>query len=187
MVEGILYEELFDPFLRSPFMKPNWKSFLLVTALSATTGTALPSAQASTELPMDISMSEGMFNITVPDSNTTRSAYGGRLRVYDVHIAKMFEVTYQMCQTGQLGGSTVWTYAAGNGRIPMGNFTISCKLSSDIAIAYGLGRPERTVIERFTEGYGSRTEVKNVSILDITGGKVDRWMSFTRRFQPSSF
>lgn len=168
-------------------MKPNWKSLLLVTALSATTAIALPSAQASTELPMSISMGEGMFNITVPDSNTTRSAYGGRLRVYDVHIAKMFEVTYQMCQSGQLGGSTLWTYAAGNGTIPMGNFTISCKLASDIAIAYGLGRPEYTVIERFTEGYGSETETRNVSILDITGGKVDRWMSFTRRFQPSSF
>ncbi len=36
--------------------------------------------------------------ITVPDQDTTVSAYGGELRRYDVHIAKMFEVTHFLCQ-----------------------------------------------------------------------------------------
>lgn len=38
------------------------------------------------------------IDITVPDQDTTVSAYGGELRRYDVHIAKMFEVTHFLCQ-----------------------------------------------------------------------------------------
>ncbi|XGV94253.1 MAG: hypothetical protein ACAF41_00010 (plasmid) [Leptolyngbya sp. BL-A-14] len=59
---------------------------------------------------MTIETGEGAFVLTVPDNNTTRSAYGGRLRVYDVHIAKMFEVTYNLCQSGSIGGGTSWSY-----------------------------------------------------------------------------
>lgn len=38
-------------------------------------------------LPMTISTSEGYYELTVPDTQTTKSAYGGKLRKYDVHIA----------------------------------------------------------------------------------------------------
>ena len=161
-----------------------WKTFLTLAA-TASTFIAPTLAQADTALPMSIETGEGMFVLTVPDNNTTRSAYGGRLRVYDVHIAKMFEVTYSMCQSGAIGGSTSWTYLAGNGSSDMGTFNISCNLASDIAIAYGLGKPERTIVQRTTEGYGTRIEVRSVPILAITGGKVNKWMSFTQRFQPN--
>jgi len=157
-----------------------WKPFLAVAATVSTFLITPHIAQASTALPMSIETGEGL-----PDKNTTRSAYGGRLRVYDVHIAKMFEVTYNFCQSGDLEGTTSWFYFAGNGSIDMGSFNISCNLASDIVIAYGLGKPERTVLRRVTEGYGSRTEVRNIPILDITGGKVSKWMSFTQRFKPS--
>ncbi|NEQ44726.1 MAG: hypothetical protein F6K00_14655 [Leptolyngbya sp. SIOISBB] len=36
--------------------------------------------------------------LTVPDQDTTRSAYGGILRRYDVHVAKMLEVSHHYCQ-----------------------------------------------------------------------------------------
>jgi len=154
-----------------------WKPLLTVVTTVSTLFTP-HIAQASTALPMSIQTDEGLFTLTVPDKNTTRSAYGGRLRVYDVHIAKMFEVTYNFCQSGDLEGTTSWF-------IDMGSFNISCNLASDIVIAYGLGKPERTVLRRVTEGYGSRTEVRNIPVLDITGGKVSKWMSFTQRFKPS--
>ncbi|MGA7936795.1 MAG: hypothetical protein WCA35_24780 [Kovacikia sp.] len=158
---------------------------MLSVAAVSTLGVAAQAVQAGTELPMSISMGEGMFSLVAPDFNTTHSAYGGRLRVYDVHIAKMFEVTYSMCQSRDIGGGTSWAYSAGDGSIDMGTFNISCNLANDIALAYGLGKPERTVIQRSTEGYGTRTEVRSVPILDITGGKIGKWMGFTQRFKPA--
>ncbi|WP_199296191.1 hypothetical protein [Trichocoleus sp. FACHB-591] len=138
-----------------------------------------------TELPMTISRAEEVLAITVPDQNTTRSAYGGKLRLYDVHIAKMFEITHFLCQRDSIRGEQFWVYRAGGGSIDMGRFTISCSLSADIAAAYGLGKVERTDIRVSYEGGGGETQTYQVPILNITGGKVARWMSFTQKFRPS--
>lgn len=157
---------------------------LIAGTFFSTLAAVQPLSAQNTALPMRISTSEGMFNLTVPDTDTTRSAYGGKLRVYDVHLAKMVEVTHFMCSSGRLSPGTVWSYAAGNGEISMGSFQISCRLASDLATAYGLGKPERTTINISFEESGRENRVMNVPILAITGGKVERWMSFTRNFRP---
>lgn len=118
-----------------------FKGLLTIAAPLLTWAIALP-AQASTALPMTISTAEGTFSLMAPDTNTTRPAYGGKLRVYDVHIAKMVEVTQFMCSKGRLSPGTTWSYSAGNGSINMGNFNISCQLANNLAGAYGLGNPE---------------------------------------------
>jgi len=136
-------------------------------------------------LPMTISTSEGCYDLTVPDTQTTKSAFGGKLRVYDVHIAKMFEVTYLDCQEFGEGGSREWSYFAGNGNIDMGSFYIPCRLVSDIVAAYGLGTPQNTVIIYGQEESGppiSRTV--SVPTLNLTGGKEQKWINFTKNFKP---
>ncbi len=135
---------------------------------------------------MRLMFDEGTMEMVVPDTNTTASAYGGQLRVYDVHIAKMFEVTHNLCQTGRVGGEIGWSYFAGNGSINMGNFRISCDLAANIATAYGLGTPEQTVIYwSGGEGFPGRVQTFDVPIFNITGGKVNRWMNFAQNFRPT--
>ena len=80
---------------------------------------------------------------------------------------------------------TYWTYRAGGGSANMGDFRISCQLANDLAIAYGLGKPESTPIYFSYEEAGGSSRTLNIPILSITGGKIDKWMSFTRRFQPT--
>lgn len=140
---------------------------------------------SSTALPMKLGFDEGFGSIVVPESNTTASAYGGRLRRYDVHIAKMFEVTYFMCQQGNLTPGITWNYEAGGGTINMGSFEITCRLANQIVSAYGLGKLEPTNIS-FSAGETGRPNVRsfNIPVLDITGDKVPRWISFVQGFQP---
>lgn len=133
---------------------------------------------------MRISAAEGTFTLTVPDADTTKFAYGGRLRVYDVHVAKMFEVTHHMCQMGRLSPGTTWTYLADGGSTNMGDFYISCDSANDIATAYGLGKLELTTIYFSGEESEGSTRSGGISILNITGGKVDRWVNFSRNFKP---
>ena len=133
---------------------------------------------------MTISAAEEMMFITIPNQDTTQPAYGGRLLLYDVHIAKMFEVTHFLCKQYPGMSEQMWSYRAGGGSIDMGGFNISCNLASSMASAYGLGKPERTEIQRSMEGGGRRTEVYQVPILNITGGKVSHWLSFTQGFRP---
>ncbi|MGE5660478.1 MAG: hypothetical protein ACM37W_28150 [Actinomycetota bacterium] len=139
---------------------------------------------SSTTLPMELGFDEGFGSIVVPESDTTASAYGERLRRYDVHIAKMFEVTHFMCQRQLVSPSITWNYAAGGGRINMGTFEISCRLASQVASAYGLGKSEPTNITFSAGEMGRQIRSFNIPILDITGNKVPRWINFVQEFKP---
>ena len=160
-------------------------SLLISTLLVAGVAASLP-AIAQTEVPITNITFIGMYDgvriaqLIVPDRDTTRSAYGGRLRRYDVHIAKMFELTHYECQDRDRNWSRVmWHYKAGGGDIDMGNFEISCSMAAGARNAYGLGKPEATPVTY----YRARATV-NVPILNITGGKVATWMNFTKNFRP---
>ena len=70
--------------------------FIATIATMLTLGAIAPQA-AKAEILMRITYAEGQWSLSVPDTDTTVSAYGGRLRLYDVHIAKLVEVTHNSC------------------------------------------------------------------------------------------
>jgi serine/threonine-protein kinase len=120
--------------------------------------------------------------LIVPDRDTTQSANGGLLRRYDVHLAKMFELSNLYCaQANGYTESMEWHYFAGNGDINMGRFLIDCKLVRDIVNAYGLGRSERTRIVYSATG---TTTTRDVPVLNIVGGKIPKFVEFVRGFRP---
>ncbi|MEG4441833.1 hypothetical protein QUB47_06750 [Microcoleus sp. AT9_B5] len=150
-------------------------------------------AQNSTQVPLSIQYAgteaRGGFvlmQLTAPNRDTTQPAYGGKLRFYDVHLAKMFETSHFLCQQFRGVSGYEWVYLAGNGSIRMGNFRIPCSLASETASTYGLGKPERTSIAKDTEGGPPESDVYSIPILDITGSKVQRWMNFVQNFKPTS-
>ncbi len=149
-------------------------------------------AQDSTQLPLSVryggTEARGNFilmQLTVPDQDTTQPAYGGQLRLYDVHLAKMFETSHFLCQQFRGVSGYEWVYSAGNGSIRMGNFRISCSLANEMASTYGLGKPERTSIAKDTEGGTPESDVYSIPILDITGSKVQQWINFVQNFKPT--
>ncbi|MFB8796124.1 MAG: hypothetical protein U7126_18330 [Microcoleus sp.] len=150
-------------------------------------------AQDSTQLPLSVryggTEARGGFvlmQLTVPDQDTTQPAYGGKLRLYDVHLAKMFETSHFLCQQFRGVSGYEWVYSAGNGSIRMGNFRISCSLANEMASTYGLGKSERTSIAKDTEGGTPESDVYSIPILDIRGSKIQRWINFVQNFKPTS-
>ena len=135
----------------------------------------------------------------MPDQDTTITAYGGKLRRYDVHIAKMFEVTHHLCQrntTRRTLKGFDWGYEAANGNVYMGGFRISCRLALEVATAYGSNRSEETVLHLPANDNGDFVRRKNgpavirsedyvIPILNINGAKISRWMSFVQNFRPA--
>ena len=140
-------------------------------------GSATVPQIAQAEISMKISPGRSGWTITVPDEDTTVPAYGGRLRKYDVHIAKMVEITSLSCKQSPRSRTLSWTYYADNGSANMGTFALSCGLVWDLFEAYGTGKPEAT---EFVDSEG----VTMVPTLNITGGKVDKWIRFTNNFKP---
>ena len=151
----------------------NIKTLFASTIALTLIGSAIVPQIAQANIEMTVSSDEGYYFLSTPVDDTTVPAYGGRLRLYDVHIAKMFEMTQYYCKPR--GGERVlkWIYSAN--KTPMGEFHISCDLANDITVAYGLGKTEYTR----TSGRPA-----NVPTLNITGGKVDKWIRFTNNFKP---
>ncbi|MBD1842635.1 hypothetical protein H6F89_04260 [Cyanobacteria bacterium FACHB-63] len=140
---------------------------------------------------MKISLRDNsVFFLIVPDTDVSRSAYGGKLKRKHVHLAKMFEVTQHFCKT-EPGRTPVyeWIYEKNGGKASLpgtglGTFRISCDLANDIAIAYGAGKPESTTIDYdFRLPPSSRFKTYSIPILNITGGKVDAWLKFASNFK----
>ena len=156
---------------------------------------AIAPQSAEAEILMPITYGEGLWSLDVPDAETTVSAYGGRLRLYDVHIAKMIEYTQYLCtrprNSPEENGSRIksydWSYSADRRKADMGDFTITCKMAQNLANTYGLGKPEATTIihsevEAGSKRMGPRTEM--IPILDIRGDEIGEWMNFTSSFKP---
>ena len=159
-------------------------------AFSVLLAGSLPhAALAGTEVPItridfagaggDFTHRTGLF--VVPDRDTTVSAYGGSLRRYDVHIAKMIEVTAsQWCNPRPNFEGVYWNYEADNGNQFMGEFYISCTTAQQAVKTYGLGRPERTLI--YQRGEGPQTVF--IPVLDLNGPKVPRFLKFVQTLKP---
>uniref|UniRef100_A0A832H836 Uncharacterized protein n=1 Tax=Oscillatoriales cyanobacterium SpSt-402 TaxID=2282168 RepID=A0A832H836_9CYAN len=124
--------------------------------------------------------------LTVPDKDTTKSAYGSKLRRYDVHIARMFEVTQQLCiESNGSAGPVLWRYTAGNGTINMGTFRIECGDADGAAMMMNAGKKERVTIYRSSEGGARDSVVLTVLALDLSNdAQATRWQTITRNFKP---
>lgn len=157
---------------------------LSVVAIGAAVASGL--AIAGTEVPISyIGFSGvGASNSTtgtfiVPDNDTTQSAYGGKLRRYDVHISKMIEVmANQYCDRPDIK-NVVWQYYAEGGRRFMGQFDISCTTARQIVQAYGVGRAEHTQIH-----YRGEPAEVNVPVLNLYGDKIPKFMNYVQSMRP---
>lgn len=149
------------------------KTIFATTIALTIIGTSLFANSAKADIPMQVSNDDGLHFLVVPNSETTSPAYGGKLRLYDVHIAKMFEMSHYYCQYGR-ENVFIWRYLANGGKTYMGTFRITCRLANEVVSAYGLGKTEYTP----TSGRAA-----NVPTLKITGDKIDTWMNFTQNFK----
>jgi serine/threonine-protein kinase len=147
----------------------------------------------STEVPMklELAVEHEMYIMTVPNQDLSQSAYAGELSFYDVHIAKMFEITYNDCQEIQsrvpegIKGRD-WIYQQGNDDDSMTTevFYITCNLASEIVETYGLGKAEETLVEAFVDHHPTRSiRTDLIPILDITGSKISQWQDFVDAFE----
>jgi hypothetical protein len=126
--------------------------------------------------------SERYGTFEVPDRDTARPAYGtGRLTRYDVHIAKMIEVThYYWCLKRDNYRGVSYNYNADNGEIFMGKIYISCDLAAQAYESFGAGRAEATDI--YNRGQGP--ESVNIPVLDLNGEKIAKFQALVDSIQP---
>jgi hypothetical protein len=159
-------------------------ALLMVVTLNA------GSAWADTAVPInridfageggDVSHRYGTFE--VPDRDTSVPAYeNSRLRRYDVHIAKMIEVThYYWCQQRENYDGVSYSYSADNGNIFMGQIYISCPTAAQAYAVFGAGRAEATAIYH----RGNGPESVDIPVLDLNGEKITKFQALVDSIKP---
>ena len=127
-----------------------------------------------------------MGRLTIPDIDTTNiTQSGNKLRNYDRHIARLFEITYRQCQQNAALTGMNWVYDAANGNVNMGQFRIRCQTAREVVLGYGLsesGVAQRTIYESFNGGV--KEAIENILPLNIVGRKSDRWLSYVQTIRP---
>ena len=180
-------------------MRGRW----LFAAIFAGVGTALTIALLTPNSALarpEVSVTEiRWFNYTskdgwqsiqfiVPDRNTAQSTSSRKLRPYDVHLAKMFEISRFLCDRDRTAEGYNWSYQAENGNIEMGRFKISCERARSTAATYGLGKPENTVIRRNFDLNNNRPSIAvekySIPTLNVSKNRVLQWRDFVQKFPP---
>lgn len=123
--------------------------------------------------------------LEVPNKNTTVSAYGGSMRLYDVHIARMIALSHHFyCKQPYIDNMEklfAWQYRADNGKIDMGTFNLRCNQVEQAVKTYGLGKSVPMVVQMTN---GTKKTV-NVPLLDIQGdAETQSFLAFVQTIKP---
>lgn len=123
--------------------------------------------------------------LEVPNKNTTVSAYGGSMRLYDAHIARMIALSHHFyCKQPYVGNMEklfAWQYRADNGKIDMETFNLRCNQVEQAVKTYGLGKAVSMVVQ-MTDG---TKKTVNIPLLDIQGNaETQSFLSFVQTIKP---
>ncbi|MCU0542028.1 MAG: hypothetical protein MUE44_07525 [Oscillatoriaceae cyanobacterium Prado104] len=128
------------------------------------------------------------IELIVPERDTLKRADRQKLRLYELHLAKVFEISHFLCQRDRAAAGYNWSYQAVNGNIEIGRYKISCRLARETAATYGLGKPETTAIRRNFKLPNGRDAVAvekyAIPTLNITKNRFLQWRDFAKQLTP---
>lgn len=149
--------------------------YLLTLGLSLTAATSAK-AQVTIdriEFPNPNSSGFQVGRLYVPQGDTSLPAYGGRLTVREVDIAKMVEATHYACHSIETRhwSRIIWNYYVGANLRQ--SFDISCNTADVLGNAYGFLEAESTVVY-----YYQARNIVEIPVLNITGDNISPWKIF---------
>lgn len=156
----------------------------LTLALLSIAGFSAVSAAQTSDPRISIAGAGGDFScrsatLVTAGKNTTQKAENG-LRLYDLHIAKMLEVSNQYCQDRPKGYSLRWNYLAEGGKIFMGEYQIPCRLARDTFKKFGARG-----VETLTIDYAGNEDKTKVSVLNLTAKNASNFAEFVQTLKPA--
>lgn len=110
---------------------------------------------------------------------TTITKIGKNLRLYEVHLAKMIELTYDFCEDRQADYIVHWNYQADDGKVFMGNFSLSCELARKIFQRFGTAEREKVKLD-----YRGKTVYEHIATLALDSKNSKQFASLVQTLKP---
>jgi hypothetical protein len=128
------------------------------------------------------------IELIVPDRDNRKKVDRLKLSLYDIHVAKMFEISHFLCQRDRTVVGYNWSYQVASGNLEIGRYKISCTLARETAATYGLGKPETTAIRRNFRLPNNRHSVAVekylIPTLNILKNRFLQWRKFAKQLLP---
>lgn len=148
--------------------------------LSTATAEALPVANTR----ISIAGAGGDFagrsaTLSTTDKTTTKPIKY-RLRTYDLHMAKMIEVSGNYCHDRPQDYVMRWNYLAADGAIFMGEYTIPCTLAKSTLKKFGTKGTETLRID-----YAGNEQATKIPVLNLTSKNAAEFAKFAQTIKPA--
>lgn len=114
----------------------------------------------------------------VPEKDTTTLAQDG-LRLYEIHLAKMIEVTNEFCKEQKDSYVIHWNYELEDRKVFMGKYSFSCQFVKDTVKEFGTSGVESIEVHQA----GKPTVVK-IAPLNLRGKNVQQFSTLVQFIKP---
>ena len=115
----------------------------------------------------------------VPDKSTTTPVKDG-LRLYEVHLAKMIEVTNDFCKDQKGDYVVYWNYEAEDGKVFMGKYSLTCQFAEDTIKKFGTSGQENVTVNH----RDNPTTVK-ISPLNLNSQNAQEFAKLVQSIKPA--
>jgi serine/threonine-protein kinase len=112
------------------------------------------------------------------ESTTTTPVKDG-LRLYNVHLAKMIEVSEHFCRDRDSDYKFYWNYEADQGKVFMGQFSWSYQFARDTLKKFGSSGEEKITIH-----YVDNPQSETISALNLSGKNAQEFMGLVKTLKP---
>lgn len=158
--------------------------FTVGIAFTGTLFTSVTNAIPVTNAYIGIAGAGGDFSsrtatFRVPDKSTTKLVKYG-LRLYDVHLAKMIEVSNNYCQDRESNYVIHWNYEAEGGKIYMGKYNLTCQFAKNTMKKFGTSAPENVTID-----YAGNSESVKITPLNLNSNNAKEFASLVQSIKPT--
>lgn len=115
---------------------------------------------------------------TVPN-DTVITPVENELRLYEVHLAKMIEVTENFCQDRDDDYLIYWNYEAEGGKIFMGEYALSCQFARQTLENFGTSGTENLTIY-----HRGNPVTEEISVLKINSDNAQEFIELVQSIEP---
>ena len=115
---------------------------------------------------------------TTDKTTVNKVKYG--LRTYDLHVAKMIEVSGHYCQDRPQDYVMRWNYFAADRTVFMGEYTIPCTLAKNTLKKFGTKGTETLPID-----YAGNKQATKFPVLNLTQSNAATFAKFVQTLKPA--
>lgn len=113
------------------------------------------------------------------EEKTTVTPVKNGLRLYEVHLAKMIEVSEFYCRDREPNYKFTWNYEAEQGKVYMGQYSWTCQFARDTLKKFGSSEEETITIH-----YVDNPKKETLSALNITGENAKSFIDLVKTLKP---